>query len=90
MELTAGDAVGADLHAILAADLWARLMADQLGYERVAAQGGDWGALVTTQLGLAVAIPLVLLHSLLTGRVNRLVEQLGKQSSDMLTSRELA
>jgi biopolymer transport protein ExbB len=51
--------------------------------------GGISQALVTTQLGLAVAIPLVLLHSFLTGRVNRLVEQLGKQSSDLLTSREL-
>jgi len=51
--------------------------------------GGISQALVTTQLGLAVAIPLVLLHSILTGRVNRLVEQLGKQSSDLLTSREL-
>ncbi len=52
--------------------------------------GGISQALVTTQLGLAVAIPLVLLHSLLTGRVNRLIEQLGKQSSDMVTSREQA
>ena len=51
--------------------------------------GGISQALVTTQLGLGVAIPLVLLHSILTGRVNRLVEQLGKQSSDLLTSREL-
>ena len=51
--------------------------------------GGISQALVTTQLGLAVAIPLVLLHSLLTGRVNRLIEQLGKQSSDLITSREL-
>ena len=51
--------------------------------------GGISQALVTTQLGLAVAIPLVLLHSILTGRVNRLVEQLGKQSSDLLTGREL-
>ncbi len=32
------------------ADLWARLMRD-LGYERYFAQGGDWGALVTTQIG---------------------------------------
>ncbi len=47
--------------------------------------GGISQALVTTQLGLAVAIPLVLLHSLLTGQVNRLVEKLGKYSSDMLT-----
>lgn len=47
--------------------------------------GGISQALVTTQLGLAVAIPLVLLHSLLTGQVNRLVERLGKFNSDMLT-----
>ncbi len=49
--------------------------------------GGISQALVTTQLGLAVAIPLVLFHSLLTGRVNRLVERLGKSSSDLLTDR---
>ncbi len=49
--------------------------------------GGISQALVTTQLGLAVAIPLVLLHSVLTGRVNRLVERLGKYSSDLMTDR---
>lgn len=32
------------------ADLWAKLMR-QLGYERYFAQGGDWGAMVTTQIG---------------------------------------
>jgi len=47
--------------------------------------GGISQALITTQLGLAVAIPLVLLHSVLTGRVNRMIEQLGKHSSDLLT-----
>ena len=51
--------------------------------------GGISQALVTTQLGLAVAIPLVLLHSLLTGQVNRLVERLGKFNSDMLTGNGL-
>ena len=50
--------------------------------------GGISQALITTQLGLAVAIPLVLFHSLLTGRVNRLVERLGKFSSEMLTDNE--
>ena len=33
------------------ADAWVQLMA-RLGYERFAAQGGDWGAMVTTQLAL--------------------------------------
>lgn len=46
--------------------------------------GGISQALITTQLGLAVAIPLVLFHSLLSGRANRLVEILGKHSSDLL------
>ena len=32
------------------ADLWSKLMR-QLGYERYYAQGGDWGAIVTTQIG---------------------------------------
>lgn len=33
------------------ADVWATLMRDVLGYERFCAHGGDWGALVTLQLG---------------------------------------
>ena len=33
------------------ADLWSALMV-RLGYPRYVAQGGDWGALVTTQIGL--------------------------------------
>jgi biopolymer transport protein ExbB len=51
--------------------------------------GGISQALVTTQLGLSVAIPLVLFHSLLVGRANRLVEKLGKFSSDIVTNRGL-
>jgi len=51
--------------------------------------GGISQALVTTQLGLSVAIPLVLFHSLLVGRANRLIEKLGKFSSDMITNRGL-
>ena len=51
--------------------------------------GGISQALVTTQLGLAVAIPLVLFHSLLVGRANRLVEKLGKYSSDIISDRGL-
>jgi len=51
--------------------------------------GGISQALVTTQMGLAVAIPLVLFHSLLVGRANRLIETLGRYSSDIITSHEL-
>ncbi len=31
-------------------DLWHRLMTEQLGYERFAAHGGDWGSLITELL----------------------------------------
>jgi pimeloyl-ACP methyl ester carboxylesterase len=34
------------------ARLWRRLMTDVLGYSRFRAQGGDWGGLVTSWLGL--------------------------------------
>ena len=34
------------------ADLWARLMVEELGYERFGAQGGDWGTAVTSGLAL--------------------------------------
>jgi len=33
------------------ADLWAVLMRDVLGFDKFCAHGGDWGALVTLQLG---------------------------------------
>ncbi len=44
------------------ADLWDQLMRDVLGYERYAAQGGDWGALVTNQLGHRYADHLYGIH----------------------------
>jgi pimeloyl-ACP methyl ester carboxylesterase len=51
------------------ADLWVLLMREVLGYKQFAAEGGDWGALVTEQLGhkypqhmigiyLALSIPM--------------------------------
>jgi pimeloyl-ACP methyl ester carboxylesterase len=33
------------------ADLWEKLMVKVLGYSRYAASGGDWGALISSQLG---------------------------------------
>lgn len=39
------------INAWTTADLWARLMTDVLGYERFGAGGGDWGVIVTSQLG---------------------------------------
>jgi pimeloyl-ACP methyl ester carboxylesterase len=45
------DTPGVDIPRI--AELWLKLMRDGLGYPHFGAAGGDWGALVTTQLGHA-------------------------------------
>lgn len=44
------------------ADVFAELMSGVLGYERFAAQGGDWGAFVTSRLGHAHADKLYGIH----------------------------
>ena len=44
------------------ADLWVSLMRDVLGYDKFAAQGGDWGALVTAQLGHKYAERMIGIH----------------------------
>ena len=44
------------------ADLFAALMTDVLGYRRFAAQGGDWGAFITSYLGAAHADRLLGVH----------------------------
>jgi pimeloyl-ACP methyl ester carboxylesterase len=41
------------------AELWVRLMTEVLGYDRFAAYGGDWGSIVTSELGHAHAEHLV-------------------------------
>lgn len=46
--------------------------------------GGISQALVTTELGLAVAIPLLLIHSLLSGKSNRLVQILDEESAALI------
>jgi pimeloyl-ACP methyl ester carboxylesterase len=48
---------GVDIPRI--AELWVTLMRDVLGYDRFGAQGGDWGAFVTAQLGHAHAEHLI-------------------------------
>ena len=37
------------------ADVWARLMTENLEYPRFGAQGGDWGAGVTARLGVRIS-----------------------------------
>jgi pimeloyl-ACP methyl ester carboxylesterase len=43
-------------------ELWARLMTEQLGYERFGAHGGDWGSTVTEQLARSHAESVVAIH----------------------------
>ncbi|MFB0497273.1 pimeloyl-ACP methyl ester carboxylesterase [Mucilaginibacter sp. OAE612] len=44
------------------ADLWHTLMTETLGYQKYAASGGDWGALITSQLGHKYADSLYGIH----------------------------
>jgi pimeloyl-ACP methyl ester carboxylesterase len=44
------------------AETFAELMTDVLGYRRFAAQGGDWGAFVTSRLGYQFAERLIGIH----------------------------
>ncbi len=46
--------------------------------------GGISQALVTTQLGLAVAIPIMLIHSAISSKSNRLVQILDEESSALV------
>jgi microsomal epoxide hydrolase len=44
------------------AEVFAALMTDVLGYGRFAAQGGDWGAFITSRLGYAFASRMAGIH----------------------------
>ena len=44
------------------ADVFASLMTDVLGYRRFAAQGGDWGAFITSRMGFAYPDRLAGIH----------------------------
>ena len=48
------------------AELWVKLMTEELGFEKFAAHGGDWGALVTAHLAHAHADKLIGAHLGLT------------------------
>lgn len=50
------------VNAWTTADLWHELMTGVLGYERFAAAGGDWGAIITAQLGHKYAEQLIGIH----------------------------
>ena len=49
------------------AELWNKLMTENLGYERYGAQGGDWGANVTVRLGYGFPDRLIGVHATSVG-----------------------
>jgi len=49
------------------AELWHELMHNVLGYERYAAQGGDWGSLVTAAIGHLASDHLIGVHESMGG-----------------------
>ena len=51
------------LDALSVADMWAKLMSENLGYMKFGAQGGDWGARVTAKLGLSHGDKVVGIHT---------------------------
>jgi pimeloyl-ACP methyl ester carboxylesterase len=51
------------MHVLKIADLWVKLMTEDLGYPRFGAQGGDWGASVTNYLGFAYPQHLIGIHT---------------------------
>ena len=52
--------------------------------EPKAMAGGISGALVTTVLGLLVAIPMVLLHTIVNGRAQRIIHVLNEQTTGII------
>ena len=52
--------------------------------------GGISEALITTAAGLAIAIPILLLHNLLTGRVDKIVSDAEKHAATLLNSVQFA
>jgi hypothetical protein len=51
-----------DVNFVRIAEIWRTLMQDVLGYQKFAAQGGDYGAFVTAQLGHKYAADLYGVH----------------------------
>jgi pimeloyl-ACP methyl ester carboxylesterase len=60
------------------AELFLRLMRDELGYQRFGAQGGDWGSSITSRLGYAYPQHLIGIH------LNMISSRLAVQESERL------
>ncbi|PKB72993.1 MAG: multidrug MFS transporter [SAR202 cluster bacterium Io17-Chloro-G7] len=50
------------MHVLRVSDFWVKLMTEDLGYNRFGAQGGDWGASVTANLGYSYPENLIGIH----------------------------
>ena len=72
-------------------DMWAKLMSENLGYQRFGAQGGDWGASVTARLGFFHGAKVIGIHSTLPFRPTPYMgpgaKELSKAEEDMLQQR---
>ena len=86
----AGADRGLDIFTI--GDMWAKLMSENLGYERFAAQGGDWGARVTARLGLSHGDKVVGIHTTSTTSPTPYLgpgsKELSEEEQAMLQQRE--
>lgn len=60
------------------AELFMRLMRNELGYQRFGAQGGDWGSAITSRLGYAYPQHLIGIH------LNMIPSWVARQESDSL------
>ena len=69
------------MSVLCVAGLWAKLMSENLGYQRFGAQGGDWGAPVTARLGYSYPQKLVGIH--LTSVALRPVPYLGPDAREL-------
>ena len=65
-----GHATERGLDVLAVGDIWAKLMSENLGYQRFGAQGGDWGASVTAKLGLSHGDKVIGIHSTSVTRPN--------------------
>ena len=78
------------MNPVAVAAIWHRLMTEGLGYRRFSAQGGDWGAFVTTALGHAYPADVNGIHITMFGAESHPIEreELSAAERDYLAQRQ--